>query len=344
MAAKDDLSKARDRYRKGNPDGAADVLERLLEREPGNVAAHLLLARCYSRMRQGEDAVAEIEEALNLEPDNVEARTLRGAEHYFADELDEAADLLQAAIDQDGNAVEAYVRLAQVRTDQKEFQEAEELLDQAAERAGENREALALVRMGQVYLAMQRRRHDDALQIITDNEELWKLSPYVEATVRSNEAVIHARQRQFNRARELLVDVLDLDPYFHTARALLGQIAAMERDHEFAVEQLQQVVENSDEPSAQVRYALATSLSALGRHEEANAQYAAALASGLSGVPALTARLNVLVPNPAIRMAIGLVLLALIAFVAFRTLPIFMAAAIVFALALIGRQLLRGGR
>ena len=122
MAKRDDLQKARERFAQGDPDGAADSLERVVEAEPGNAEAHLLLARAYSRMRQGDDAVAEIEAVLAAQPEHVEALTLRGAENYFADELGDAADVLERAIDLDPGAVEARVRLAQVRTDEKKYE------------------------------------------------------------------------------------------------------------------------------------------------------------------------------------------------------------------------------
>lgn len=342
MAKQDDLNRARERFRRGDPDGAAEILEPIVESDPSNVAARLLLARCYSRMRQGQDAVAEIEVALEAEPENTEALTLRGAEHYFADELEAASEVLEGAIERDPSAIEAYVRLSQVRTDEKLYEEAAELLSQAEEKAGEERALLALVRMGRVYRAMQGRKHAEALQLISDNEELWPESPYIRATVLSNEAVIHARQRDFSRARVLLVEALDVDPYFYSARSLLGQIAALQRDHAFAVEQLSQVVENDDTPGARVRYALATSMNALGRHEEASQHYAKALEGGLTGLPAFTARLNVLVPNPIARTAIGILLLLIIAFFLIRTLPPLVAIVIVALIALLGRQILRG--
>ena len=331
-------------FRKGDPDAAADVLEPLVEREPQEVPARLLLARCYSRMRLGEDAVAEIEEALELAPDNAEAHALRGAEHYFADEFEEAAEELNRAIELDPSCVEAYVRLAQVRVDEKEFGEAASLLETAEERAGDDKEKLALVRMGQVYLAMQQRQNSRVLELISENEELLAANPYAAATVRSNQAVVYARQRDYARARELLIEVLDLDPYFHTARGLLGQIAALQRDYELAVDQLQQVVEHSGEVGAHVYYSLATSLAALGRRAEASQYYGMALGEGLTGFPGLSARLALLLPNPRARLAVGAVLLAVVAVLAFRFLSPFMAAALVFGLGLLGWQMARGGR
>jgi len=235
------------------------------------------------------------------------------------------------------------VRLAQVRTDQKDFSEAARLLDEAQERAGEDRHALALVRMGQVYLAMQSRDTDRALEVIAENEDLWADHPYAAATVHSNEAVIYARRRDYDRARDLLVDVLDLDPYFYTARALFGQIAAMQRDHELAVDQLLQVVENRDDVGAQVYYSLAMSLVALGRQEEANEHLRRALEKGLPGLPALTARLNLMFPNKTVRIIAGVLFLATVAAVAFRLLSPVAALILVAVLGLTVRQILRGG-
>lgn len=342
MAHKDELTEARRLYGQAQADAAADILEDLVEREPDNIEARLLLARVYSRMRLGEDAVEEIEAVLERRPDDSEALTLRGAEHYFADELDEAEETLERAIELDPDNAEARARLAQVYTDRKLYTDATEILGEGEEVAGERGDAMAMVRMAQVYLAMQQRQHPRALQLIEENEDLWAQHPYIEATVRSNQAVVVARQRDYSRARELLVDVLDIDPYFYTARALLGQIAAMQRDHETAVDQLTQVLEVDDDVRPQVRYALASSLAAMGRHEEANEQYRAALEAGLSGVPAMTARASVLIPNLRLRLAAGGVVLLLLALVLLQVVPPFMAIAIVAAVGLLGWQILRG--
>jgi tetratricopeptide (TPR) repeat protein len=335
---------ARELYEKGDPDAAADILEPVVEAEPDNTAARLLLARSYSRMRLGEEAVGEIDPVLEREPENVEALTLRGAEHYFADELREAADKLQQAIDLDPDTLEARARLAQVLTDEKQFTEAAEVLDQAEERAEGRTEGLPMVRMARVYLLMQKRDHAGALQLIEENEELWKASPYVHATVRSNQAIIKARQRDFGAAKELLIDALDSDPYFYSARSLLGQIAAMQRDHQLAVDQLSQVVESGVPVSPHVQYALASSLMALGRSDEANEHYREALKSGLSGMPAITARLAVAVPNLKVRLALLGVVVVLLALLAFRAFPPILAGAIVLMFGVLGYQVIKGGR
>ncbi len=342
MANTDELTRARESFMQGDPDSAADRLETLLEAEPENVPALLLLARCYSRMRMGEDAVAEIETALELEPDNAEAHALRGAEHYFADELDEAQEELDRALELDPQSVEAHVRLAQVRIDEKGLARAAELLEKAEELAGEDSGKLALVRMGQVYHAMQSRDNSRALRLVSESEDIIAENPYVAATIRSNEAIIYARQRNYARARELLVDVLELDPYFSAARSLLGQIATIQKDYAFAADQLRQVVENRERVGAQVYYSLASSLSALGDPLEAGHYYRLALQEGLGGFPGLTAKLAVMLPDLRMRLALGAALLAVVAFLAFRTFAPFMAAAIVFAIGLFGWQIIRG--
>lgn len=342
MAKRDQLTKANELYSKGDPGGAADLLEPLLDREPDNIEAHLLLARCYSRMRMGEDSVAEIEDALALEPENATAHALRGAEHYFADELDEAVAELERAMEIDPRCVEAHVRLAQVHIDLKQFDRAEELLSQAEKLAADGSSDLALVRMGQVYLEMQRQKHSEALEIIADNEGLIAGYPYVEATIRSNQAIIYARQRDYERSRDLLIDALDLDPYFVSARALLGQIAVVQRDYELAADQLRQVIENDEDVSAQVYYALATSLSSLGKNDEAQSYYREALDRGLSGFPGLTAKISVLLPDRRLRMALGVVILAILGVLFLQFLSPFMTLALIFGLGLIGWQIIRG--
>lgn len=346
MAEHGSFQEAQELYQKGDPSAAADIIEPIAEAEPANTAVRLLLARCYSRMRMGEDAVTEVESVLEREPSNVEALTLRGAEYYFSDDLRQAADKLQQAIDLEPSTLEARARLAQVLTDQKEYTEAAEVLEQAEEKAegGSDTVGLAMVRMARVYLLMQKRDHAGALQLIDENEELWKASPYVEATIRSNQAIIKARQRNFGAARDLLIDALDLDPYFYSARSLLGQIAAMQKDSQLAVDQLTQVVDSGTPVSPHVQYALATSLMSLGRVDEANVHFGEALKGGLSGFPAITARLSVAIPDMRVRYAVLAVLVVLVALVAFRFFAPILAGAIVLMLAVLGYQIVRGGR
>jgi tetratricopeptide (TPR) repeat protein len=344
MAQAEDLARAQEAYRQGDPDTAADILERYVELEPTDMAARLLLARCYSRMRMSDEAIIELEDVLKLEPKNSEAHALRGAEHYFADELDEALQELERAIELDPDNVEARVRLAQVHTDLKQDEEAEAALAEAEARAGQDEDKLALVRMGQVYLAMQRRQNDRVQELIAENEHLWQGRPYVASTIRSNEAILYARRRDYARARDLLVDALDLDPWFHTARSLLGQIAVIQRDYALAADQLAQVVENSDDVGPHVYYALATSLAALNRQDEAVPYYAAALERGLRGFPALTARLAVWFPDPRLRLALLVVLLLALGYLAFSTFEPFIALAVVAFVGVLGWQIVRGGR
>lgn len=344
MADLTPIERARQLYVVGDPDGAAEALEAFLDAEPALTEAQLLLARCYSRMRQPEEAVAELDEVLEREPANPEALSLRGAEHYFADELDEAEDKLKQALELNPGLVEALVRLAQVHIDQKQFEDAEAVLEVGIEKAGENQDDLALVRMGQVYLAMQRKDSDGALTIISENEGLWEGRPYVASTVRSNQAIIYARRRDYDQAKDLLIDALDLDPYFHMARGLLGQIAMIQRDYELAVDQLRQVVESGAEVSAHTYYALATSLQALKRPLEAVPYFQTALDRGLGGFPSVTARLAVAVPDMNMRYALLVVFLAALVWLALRVFPPVPALALVAGIGIIAWQVVRGGR
>ncbi len=338
------LERAKEQYLRGDPDGAADELEALLEAEPGLTEPQVLLARCYSRMRQPADAVAELDEVLAREPGHPEALALRGAEHYFEDELDEAEEKLKQALAAQPGLVEAQVRLAQVHTDRKEFDDAEAVLAAGVETAADNADDLALVRMGQVYLAMQRRDSDGALTIISENEHLWEGRPYVASTVRSNQAIIYARRRDYGQAKELLIDALDLDPYFHMARGLLGQVALLQKDYQLAADQLQQVVENGDEVSAYAYYSLGASLQALKRPLEALPYYQAALDRGLSGFPAVTARVAVAIPDVNMRYALLAVFVAALAWLALRVFSPLLALALVAVVGVFGFQIVRGGR
>ncbi len=337
-----DFAQARALYQKGDPDAAADVLEGLLEREGPNVEVLLLLARCYSRMRLRQDALGVLQEVLSLQPDNAEALALRGAEYYFADRFAEALADLERAVELAPGNVEARVRLAQLWAERGQFQQAQELLEQAEEKAAADQDALALVRMGQVYLAMRKRQTQEVLRLAEENRPLFRRNPYILATVLSNEAIVHARQRDYDRARAALVEALNIDPYFVDARALFGQIALLQRDYAMAAHELRQVVEYSDNAGAQVHYALASALNALGQKAEALEHYRAALKKGLSGFPAVVARLAVLLPSRELRIGLVLLLLAVIAAIGFRFLSAPMAVAVVAVAGVLAWQILRG--
>ncbi|AGI48052.1 hypothetical protein TALC_01061 [Thermoplasmatales archaeon BRNA1] len=92
--AYDAIAKARRQEESGNPQGAADTLEKYLQEDPHNVAPRIELARvyCYS-LNDKNQGLFQLDIVLDLEPENVDAlkamTTIKMQNKRFNRETDE---------------------------------------------------------------------------------------------------------------------------------------------------------------------------------------------------------------------------------------------------------------
>ena len=131
-----DLDAAAFAFGAGRYAPAAQLFERVLARDPGNLMAAVQLAACRSLLGQERAALAGFELARRIDPRSVEVRHYLGLHHltYGQDEL--AAPLLESVLEAQPDRLAALEGLAQVRVRQGRLAEGAALLERAVPLSG----------------------------------------------------------------------------------------------------------------------------------------------------------------------------------------------------------------
>lgn len=131
-----DLDAAAFAFGAGRYAPAAQLFERVLARDPGNLMAAVQLAACRSLLGQERAALAGFELARRIDPRSVEVRHYLGLHHltYGHDEL--AAPLLESVLEAQPDRLAALEGLAQVRVRQGRLAEGAALLERAVPLSG----------------------------------------------------------------------------------------------------------------------------------------------------------------------------------------------------------------
>ena len=296
-------------------DAARDAYSQAVEVSPDDYDAHLGLARTLSRMRKQEEADAAVARCIEIDPERAEGYFAKGVLLFLTDDLDDAQAALDQGIELAPEEPEGYITLSQVLADQNEFDAAEEALSDAREQIAklseEDQPAVSAMALhAETYLRLAQGNNDDAVETALEVIELEEANPYAACLAYSNLGILQMRGRKYDLAINYLQEALDLNPYFYRAGHALGRLYIVRKRYAEAVETLQRVVDATSEPSAGVRYALASALSKNGQRKEALAAHRAALAAGLSGINALNARLQIIWLSEVGRYSIIAILMA----------------------------------
>jgi len=295
---------------------ALETYQTAAEAYPEAVEPLIRLARTLSRMRRSDESMEAIERGLSVAPGNLELLTIKGSLLFLLDRNDEAIEMLKSVVEAGGNDPEAHVVLAQALADQREHEEsqqeltrAEALID-AIEDATERERWLAMLWHARTYTHLAKGNNEEAMASAQEVIARKDANPYAACLAYSNLGILQMRGRKYDLAISYLQEALDLNPYFHRAGHALGRLYIVRKRYAEAVETLQRVVESTHEPSAGVRFALASALSKNGQRKEALAEYRAALAAGLSGINAVNARLQMIWLSEVGRYSIIAILMA----------------------------------
>jgi len=102
---------ARSYYSKGQYEGAAYALEKLIELNPKDANAHYWLGVVGEKMGMYERAMYSYEDALELQPDHVDARYRLGVLHSRRGDYDDATECLEEVIELSPEHFEGHYRL-----------------------------------------------------------------------------------------------------------------------------------------------------------------------------------------------------------------------------------------
>jgi tetratricopeptide (TPR) repeat protein len=273
------------RLRQGKADEAADPLEEVVRRAPGQLDAWRHLARI--RMRQGQPAVAArcFRKALELQPDSAGDVCGLGEALWLGGERDEAIRTFQTALRiNPADAVAwhelgaAHLSLGNLEAAIEEFRRALRLQPQLLQ--SRSSLGLALGRYGQWPEAVA--EHRRAVQGQEQADQFWEkqgrppapgsMAQVVVFRCRLAYALEHAGARA--EAAEVYRAALQRDPewpgkFAAEARALAADQDVNRRDPRLAFEMINQVIQAVGEPSASQLDVLAAAQAALGQYPDA---------------------------------------------------------------------------
>jgi Flp pilus assembly protein TadD len=125
------LQRARDLLGKGSADEAASLLQRIVERDPHNAEAQLLLGTALALVPQRSKAIAALRRAIELRPDFAPGYNTLGMTLGRFGEPDAARQAFEKAVELDPRFAEARVNLSLVLAQRKEFSRAADHLAHA---------------------------------------------------------------------------------------------------------------------------------------------------------------------------------------------------------------------
>jgi predicted Zn-dependent protease len=134
----------------GNEVGARQLVEQVLEFDPGQVAALKMRAEWQIDGDETDAAIATLRLALDQDPENAEAMTLLARAHDRNGDRQLARDLLALAVEASRNAPAESIRFALRQISEERYTSAEDALINALRRAPQNLDLLRT--LGQVYL------------------------------------------------------------------------------------------------------------------------------------------------------------------------------------------------
>lgn len=126
-----DLDRAALAFGGGRYAVAAQLFERILARDSGNLMAAVQLGACRSLLGQEKAALAAFERAQRIDPRSVEVRHYLGLHHLAHGRDDLAAPLLESVVEAQPTRLAAIEGLAQARVRQGRIEEAATLLERA---------------------------------------------------------------------------------------------------------------------------------------------------------------------------------------------------------------------
>ena len=280
----------------GNQVGARQLVEEVLESDPGQVEALKSMARWQIDGDQPEQALQSLRTALDREPEDPEALMLMAEAHQRNGSPELAQDLLAQAAEASDNAPRESLAFATSLFLQQRYRPAEDVLVRALRRSPGNVDLLTL--LGQVHLETEDwaraeqveaalRRIDTAqsgalaeelqYQIFGRREGRERAIAYLEELIRSEDggsatasvALIRNRLEQGQRAEALALaeGLVEKFPDNVRAKLILGSTYIAMQDYEAAEQIIRQTMEQTNEPAAALQ--LVRVLAAQARVDEA---------------------------------------------------------------------------
>ena len=209
------LAEAQEQLEAGRPVEAARILESLVQREPGNAAAHQELATALVRLSRHGAAVQAARRALELDlslarPHGVLAWVAMNRGRHQEAEAELRAQLQALPAGGLSRRAAAHNQLGLLYFRQRRYPDAEQALQQALALEPER----SIPRWNLALLYLQTRRREEAQRELERLLTLPEMSPEVAHTARFNLGHLYACQGRYADAREQFAQALTVHPTF----------------------------------------------------------------------------------------------------------------------------------
>ena len=194
------------------------LMQRRLEKYPGDFAAHCNLGELLVARGQNREAISHFEQALRIDPKSATARSGLGAGFLAEGRLDDAIRELKATLFIDPAHFNAQLNLARALGAKGDLAGAEAELNNLLKQKPEN--ADVRVGLGTVYFTQK--RYDEALPHF---QEAARLKPQ-DADIQTNLGVLLAIHGDLPGAIKTLEEAVRLNPNDESAKAYLARARA----------------------------------------------------------------------------------------------------------------------
>lgn len=218
---------------------ACRVLNRICEKEPGNITALLSLAGIYD-MQQDYSAMASIcQKALQADPAHATALYMAGkAAHALHNDLQAIAMLTQATM-QNETFAEAYLLRAEVLWSMRQAKDALEDIERVL--ALNANEEQAILTKGEIKAAA-----GDAAEAFHCFDRVTELNPFNENAYLLKGALL-VEQKEFDKAIETYEEAMELMPEHAGLYRERGRARLLKGDKEGSMEDLKKAIELNPE-------------------------------------------------------------------------------------------------
>lgn len=266
----------------GRQEQALDTLKELIAEHPKEADYHLALARYYAAGNNTEQAEAVLRKGAEQVDDPYTLKLNLAELLTRSDRADEAIQTYQQIIDQDKEhpqAFEARKGLARIYLGRKDFEKAKQELDIVVRR--NNKDAVARYLLGQMYIEL-----NDPVQAVTELRQVVAARPrFVEAYGFLAHALFMSGD--FLQGVEILKQALEQNPEYRPAREALIGYYLRNRMHDEALEQLEHIATQEGEKAAETRILMGDVHLALKEYDRAEEEYKKALDGAPENLAAL---------------------------------------------------------
>jgi tetratricopeptide (TPR) repeat protein len=210
---------------RGELDRAIDIAKNSLNQHQDRVASYLLLARLHAKAKDDKSVIQVLTDLINSNPDEIQHHLHLVSFYKEKGNLDLAEDVLRQAVKDIPNSTEAKLALVSFLKSVKDKGSAEALLNEYVSQYPEN--TLFKLELAKHYI--NQKQKIEAITVLSDviNQSDMTTDGL---TARTLKASILVKDGSIQQARQLIDEVLEVDPKYKDALLVRAGIALVSDD------------------------------------------------------------------------------------------------------------------